>query len=138
MLVRWSVRWTLPQTRRLQHDLEYQAVYGARMKKQRGPLVAFVGASERPYWRVGLAVGKRVGGAVERNRIKRALREAFRLVRHQLPCGASGCGCDVVLSAYPHDALSAAEYQSLVLELATLAQRDLERRASRTSDGEKA
>lgn len=120
---------------RLQHDLEYQAVYGARMKKQRGPIVAFVGTGQRAHWRVGLAVGKRVGGAVERNRIKRALREAFRLVQHRLPKSTSGCGCDIVLSAYPHEALNAVEYESLVLELATLAHRDLERREAR--DGSK-
>lgn len=37
--------------------------------------------------RLGLVVGKRVGGAVARNRAKRVLREAFRLLRPQLPAG---------------------------------------------------
>lgn len=36
--------------------------------------------------RLGLAISKRVSKrAVERNRIKRLLRESFRRVRHQLP-----------------------------------------------------
>ncbi|EIL96954.1 ribonuclease P protein component [Rhodanobacter thiooxydans] len=36
--------------------------------------------------RLGLAISKRVSRrAVERNRIKRLLRESFRRVRHQLP-----------------------------------------------------
>jgi ribonuclease P protein component len=35
--------------------------------------------------RLGLSVGRAVGGAVERNRVKRALREAFKAVAGRLP-----------------------------------------------------
>jgi ribonuclease P protein component len=42
--------------------------------------------NELGYARLGLAISKRVSKrAVERNRIKRLLRESFRRVRHQLP-----------------------------------------------------
>ncbi len=37
--------------------------------------------------RLGVAVGKRHGPAVQRNRIKRMLREAFRYIRADLPPG---------------------------------------------------
>ena len=37
--------------------------------------------------RLGLAVGRRFGNAVRRNRAKRVLREAFRLSGAQLPAG---------------------------------------------------
>jgi ribonuclease P protein component len=37
--------------------------------------------------RLGLAVSARHGGAVQRNRIKRLCREAFRLCRQELPAG---------------------------------------------------
>jgi ribonuclease P protein component len=122
---------SLPRTRRLCHDLEYQAVYGARMKKQRGPITAFVAPNGRSHWRIGLAVGKRVGNAVARNIVKRALREAFRHVQHQLPLLSDGQGCDMVLSASAHETLDARTYASLILELATLAHRDWMRREKR-------
>jgi ribonuclease P protein component len=53
--------------------------------------------------RLGLTVGRRYGGAVQRNRAKRVLREAFRLSRHDLPPGldlvvSPGFGQRVTLS----------------------------------------
>lgn len=39
------------------------------------------------YSRFGLTVGRKHGGAVQRNRIKRVLREAFRMSQHELPAG---------------------------------------------------
>jgi ribonuclease P protein component len=41
------------------------------------------GASDRP--RLGLVVSRKCGNAVVRNRWKRSLRAAFRLVQHELP-----------------------------------------------------
>lgn len=46
--------------------------------------------------RLGLSVGRKVGGAVERNRVKRCLREAFWALGDRLPGG-----CDFVLVARP-------------------------------------
>jgi ribonuclease P protein component len=46
--------------------------------------------------RLGVSVGRKVGGAVERNRVKRVLREAFWAVAPELPEGH-----DFVLVARP-------------------------------------
>lgn len=40
-----------------------------------------------PRTRLGMAVSRRVGGAVERNRVKRHIREWFRQSRCALPTG---------------------------------------------------
>ena len=53
--------------------------------------------------RLGLSVSRRVGGAVERNRVKRVLREAFWEEAERLPAGS-----DYVVVARP-DARGLAE-----------------------------
>ncbi|MBO5447806.1 MAG: ribonuclease P protein component [Ruminococcus sp.] len=43
--------------------------------------------NKSPYNRLGITVSKKNGGAVERNRVKRIIRAAYRLSEDKLPIG---------------------------------------------------
>jgi ribonuclease P protein component len=70
-------------TRRKDIDRVFDA--GARANDRHLTLVA--APNELGYARVGVGVSTRHGTAVRRNRVKRLCREAFRLVRDELPGG---------------------------------------------------
>jgi ribonuclease P protein component len=72
----------LPTESRLKANRDFQAVF-ARRKSLADPLLALYTAPGRGNAaRFGFSVSKKLGGAVQRNRVKRLLREA---VRHLLP-----------------------------------------------------
>ena len=78
---------TLGRNQRLLRTAEFQAVYAAKGRAADGRLVVYARASGLEETRLGLSVGLRVGGSVVRNRVKRLLREAFRLNRAAFPAG---------------------------------------------------
>lgn len=72
---------------RLKKPGDFARVFAARRSARSGPLVVYVVENELEWSRLGLSVGRRVGGAVQRNAIKRRLREAFRTSKTDLPRG---------------------------------------------------
>ncbi|MEO1715899.1 MAG: ribonuclease P protein component [Planctomycetota bacterium] len=90
-------RATYRKRHRLTHALEFKAVYDARLKAPKGPIVVFVRPNDLGHPRLGLSVGKRVGNAVTRNAVKRRLRDAFRVVAAEWP-GAQP-SLDIVIAA---------------------------------------
>jgi len=73
-----------PKSKRLLKHADFQRVYQNGRRQFTGNMTVFflrraVEAASTQGARVGLTVGKVLGGAVERNRIKRRMREAVRL-----------------------------------------------------------
>jgi len=119
---------------RLTHARQFQAVYGARMRKERGPLTLHVAPNDLPHPRLGLSVSRRVGSAVERNRIKRLLREAFRHLQHDLPRREGG-SYDIVVGVKSARAADLDAYRELMADGVAQAHREWERRLKRATDG---
>jgi ribonuclease P protein component len=80
---------------RLRRHADYQRAYAAARKRQSASMSWFLApralagpdAAATPESRVGLTVGKVIGKANERNRIKRRMREALRRHIDLLPHG---------------------------------------------------
>ena len=89
-------RLTLPAARRLRRKWEFDQLYARGQRLGNSHFGMTVHPNTLGQARLGLAVAsKPFGGSVPRNRIRRLIRESFRLRQHELP------GVDLVISARP-------------------------------------
>jgi ribonuclease P protein component len=79
-----------PRRQRLSRSAEFDRVYREGRSHASRYLVVYSFPREEERDRdprLGVSVGRKVGGAVERNRVKRLLRDAFWAVADELPEG---------------------------------------------------
>jgi ribonuclease P protein component len=105
----------LPAWRRLRHQRDFDRIYAAGCRASDSSLLVFadVGLDCRGT-RFGLSVSKKHGNAVSRNRLKRLLREAFRLQQPDLPEGL-----DLVLIPRQASDPTLEQFQASLLKLAS-------------------
>ncbi len=114
-------RATFPRSARLLRHADFERVYkqgrrhfSASMTvfylQRRQSDVAGTKAETAAGLRVGFTVGRALGGAVQRNRMKRRLREAVRLTRP-----SPGASADVVIN--PKKVLLSTDFEAVVNEV---------------------
>ena len=116
-----------PHAHRLHGRRAFGAVFDAKARKNAGPLLVFTRPNGLPHHRLGLSVSRRVGNAVKRSRIKRLLREAFRLTRCTWPT-LEGHGYDLVVVVRPHEFLDLQDYGRHLFSGVNAAHRTWEKR----------
>lgn len=105
-------RYTFPRSSRLKSDRVIRTVVGQGVRESRGPLLVQAIVNGLARCRLGIRTGRVVGNAARRNRVRRMLREAFRLMQHDLPRGY-----DLLVTVRPHPPLMLADYQRLLAAL---------------------
>jgi len=106
-----SGREGFPKSARLRRRGEFTAV-GKRASRRVSRHFVFLVAEAAGGGRIGITVSRKVGGAVDRNRVKRLIREVFR--RRKL---AGRLGADLVVIARP--GASGLAYDEAARELGT-------------------
>jgi ribonuclease P protein component len=95
----FGTRWRIRSRR------DFAAIHAARVRSESGPLLVYGLPNDLGHLRIGISVGRRVGNAVVRNRVKRRIREAFRIHRSEWPTGY-----DLLVVVRPHQPDSVSAY----------------------------
>jgi ribonuclease P protein component len=106
----------LPRKSRIKSKRDFASIYDQRIRAADANLLVWAAPNSLPHARFGVSVSRKHGSAVRRTALKRRLREAFRLSRHELPAGL-----DLILIPQRATANTArtGDYQHSLIKLAT-------------------
>ncbi len=111
----------------LRRAADFRRVYERRRSASDGVLLVYACENGLPHLRLGLSVSRKMGGAVQRNRLRRLYREAFRLTRHEMPVGL-----DLILIPRRPEPPSLAELKQALPRLVRQVASKLKREAGRS------
>ncbi len=110
-------RFSLKRHEKIKRSSEFVETYKKGAKKECCHFRFALLANGLAWSRLGITVSKKTGCSVQRNYIKRCLREYFRLHKEQLPAA-----CDIVITAKPGAAHL--KYADMASEINTVFQID--------------
>ena len=120
------MRETFSGNDRLRKRREFEECYASGVRVSGRHLQLFLLArKDAENSRIGISVGKRSGGAVVRNRLRRRVREIFRRGRRDLPSGLQ-----IVVNIKP--SASTAEFSALAADYFSALTRGLSRLTCRS------
>jgi ribonuclease P protein component len=108
-----SRRYLFPKSRHLRSPLDFARVYEPKQRAGDEHLLIF--GAPRPDGgptRVGFSISKKNGNSPQRHRIRRLLREAFRLSQHEIPDGL-----DLILIPRPGSGSTLVDYEQSLVRL---------------------
>lgn len=119
--------------RHVRRKRDFERAFRAGSRARGSILLVIVVPNDLPITRLGLSVGKGVWRrAVQRNRVRRVFREAFRLAQHELPSGVDIVLVPAAKGLWP-------ELEATRAELVQLARKALRRyREKQGSEGARA
>lgn len=113
-------RYTFKRSQRLKDQIVFLRATRTGPRDTRGPLVFHALPAATNVSRLGIRIGRRVGSAPARNRIKRLLREAYRAMQYEWPSPF-----DLVVTVRPHAPMSLADYRRALADATTRLHRKL-------------
>lgn len=120
-----TLRYRFSREQRIRSGEDFNRAYNHKQRAGDQHLLVFGVKNGLPLSRIGLSVSKKHGNAVRRSRIKRLLREAFRLSQYHLPDGL-----DLVLIPRQGSGANLADYRQSMQQLAEKISRRIEARES--------
>ncbi len=101
---------TLKKNQRLGGKRMVDLVFRTGRRRTHHPIMACCHRrADNGLMRIAISVTKKCGCAAERNAIRRRIREAYRLMQHELPPGM-----DVLLVVRPHRRLAVVQYEKIL------------------------
>lgn len=118
-------RFFFPRHRRLRSSRDFAQTYAQKQKAGNSVLLLFAARNDLGRTRIGLSVSRKNGNSIVRHRIRRLLKEAYRLEQHRIPEGL-----DLILIPRPDSNATLAELRDAIVALSQKLQRRLTEESS--------